>query len=435
MTSEHLDEYFASVFKPGATILTSGFKGGGKTHTAVAIAEQLIKGKYPSVGKVRVFTNVIFYHKVGGEVIEECPEGVTHITTMKELFPLLVDSMEKDHDVVNLMILDEAQFFISGDSNTTNSSIMMKEFLGIIRKFRLVVWFLTPSAMSIGPAFRNYLNDPKYPGNLTAKLKKDLGWNRRYIESNNLPYSPNELMLIKNFDSEPKVLRVPVTEWTKTRDTLKEGEYCYDHEASATFWMGDGFDWESFSRQIGGVSSMRILDVIRKFYSMPAQKTETPEEIRHRVEGSTAYRLVSDGMSYRKAAHMLNMSPETMQRRIRDAGYEVPRSQSRNNPVRDPKKREGEGAPGQPGETERDRAVKTMARGVTDCSIDTPFSPPIYISSKRPENTGLEDGPSSSPISQDPDFDVSQSPKIPDGKWSFSELRRAVKHCIGDDCE
>ena len=55
-----LDGLFAGIFKPGAVILTTGFRGGGKTHTAIAVSEQLIKGYYPSIPKVEVFTNVIF---------------------------------------------------------------------------------------------------------------------------------------------------------------------------------------------------------------------------------------------------------------------------------------------------------------------------------------------------------------------------------------
>ncbi len=379
MPSPELDSYFASVFKPGAAILTSGFKGGGKTHTAMAVCEQLVKGVYPSVGKVRVFTNVIFYHKVHGQIVEECPDGITHITTMKELFPLLVQSLEADRDVVNILVLDEAQNFLNGDSNQVNASVMMKEFLGIIRKFRLVVWFLTPSAKAIGPAFRNYLNDPKYPGNLTAKLKKDLGWNRQYIEENHLPYDPRELMLMKNFDSDYIVLRVPVTEWTQTRYSLKEGQYCYDHEASATFWMGDDFDWTLFSRQIGGVSSMRILEVIKKFYSMSEEAPkETPEQAKRRMEGDTAYRMMQSGMSGRRTAELLGISPVTMKKRISEAGHEVPVSQHPNAPKGYARHSEA----GEGGGHGVELPVQGTARQVVNRLQGTDFSTPIYLSNE-----------------------------------------------------
>lgn len=280
------DELMADMAKPGSVWLTTGFKGGGKSHTAVAVAEQMVKGRYPSLGMISVITNMIFFHKVNGRIVEETPNRVHHICTMKELFPLIVDILTRDgKDCRILLILDEAQNFIGGDSNQTNASAMMKEFLGTIRKFRLIVWFLTPSAMSIGPAFRNFLNNPKYPGNVTAMWKKDLAHNKQYIKSKGLPWNPKELMSVMNFDmDEPVFLRVPVTEWTKTKDDLEEGEYCYDHEASATFYVGDGFDWCKFNRVIGGVSSLNVIKTIKQFYkemetdidSPNIEKTEIP---------------------------------------------------------------------------------------------------------------------------------------------------------------
>lgn len=184
---ETLNEIFNEMAKPGSVWLTTGFKGGGKSHTAIAIAEQFVKGKYPSLGKVSVITNMIFFHKVGRKIIEETPESVYHICTMKELFPLIVEILTRDGKNCRiLLILDEAQNFVGGDNNQSNASAMMKEFLGAIRKFRLIVWFLTPSSKSIGPAFRNYLNDLKYSGNITAMWKKDLARNKKYIEEHNL---------------------------------------------------------------------------------------------------------------------------------------------------------------------------------------------------------------------------------------------------------
>ena len=263
------DNPITNAAKPGAVWLTSGFRGGGKTHTAVAVAEYMVKGRFPGLEKVVVVTNIIFFQKVKGRLVEGAPEGVYHIHTMKELFPIVVEVIERyGRDVLILLILDEAQNFIGGDSNQSNASVMMKELLGIIRKFRLMVWFLTPSAKSVGPAFRCFLNDPKYPGNLTAKFKKDLGFNKRYIEAMHLDRKPEEFIGFLNYDmDEPVLIRVPVTEWTKRREDLRDGEYCYDHEASATFYVGDGFDWGLFNRTVGGVSSIRILDTIKTFYA------------------------------------------------------------------------------------------------------------------------------------------------------------------------
>lgn len=318
---DDLDEFFAHTAAPGMTWLTSGFKGGGKSHTAIAVAEKLVKGAYPSVKNVVVATNIIFFHRVGDEIREETPENVYHIETMKELFPIVVKAMEKygREKTTILLILDEAQNFIGGDSNATNASVMMKEFLGIIRKFRMIVWFLTPSAQSIGPSFRNFLNDEKYPGNLTAKWKKDLALNSRYIRENRLPYKEKELMLVKNFDLDPVFLRIPITEWTKTKETLEDGEYCYDHEASATFYVGDNFDWELFNRKIGGVSSINAIQKIKDFYGGidcepddPKSRAQKEEEEKRRNMALFSETLKENGMDFETIAKSFNISSKTL---------------------------------------------------------------------------------------------------------------------------
>ena len=454
---ESLDKYFASVFKPGSVLLTSGFKGGGKSHTAVAIGERLVKGCYPSVGKVVMVTNMIFFHKVHGEIVEETPPGVYHITTMMELFPLIVDIIEEHgRDVVILMVLDEAQNFVGGDSNQTNASVMMKEFLGTIRKFRLVVWFLTPSAKSIGPAFRNFLNDPKYPGNLTCKLKKDLAVNQRYIDANHLPYQPRELMLIKAYDSEPRFLRVPVTEWTGTKETLEEGGYCYDHEASATFYVGDGFDWEKFNRKIGGVSSLNVLKTIRSYYATnhpdgvgsEAAPAPKPETVRKLTQVEIAVNMLNSGMSEREVAERIGLTRNALRYRIESAGYVKVCYDSSKGVEKRWLLSDNDNRCIQP--------QTGVASKVGGCLKEGGFSSPIYISRETPENRGISGSPRTKPVlpkgTSDPSSSkdvepcrntsdrpsstvhdhVGDSRRVPDGRYALDELAKAVHWCIGE---
>ena len=381
-----LDGLFAGIFKPGAVILTTGFRGGGKTHTAIAVSEQLIKGYYPSIPKVEVFTNVIFLHNEGGRIVEGTPEHVHTVTTMKDLFPMLVDSIEKNgRNVLNLLILDEAQNFLGGDSNQTNASVMMKEMLGIIRKFRLAVWLLTPTPRSVGPAFRNWLTDPKYPGNITAKFLKDMEWNERYIAENHLDMDPRSLMQVMNYDSDPFLLEVPITPWTRTWKDLREGEYCYDHEASATFHVGDGFDWELFNRTIGGVSSIRVLDTIRQYYRQHHGSTDvvrqpTPEEMRKLTQGEIAKRMFESGASQREVARTLGITRETVLRRVESIGY-TPAKSSKYAPRKWQKNDASEVVGDQP--------PKTLASKVAGWSSEGAFSPHIYNSSRTPQKRGF----------------------------------------------
>ena len=424
-SSPELDGYFAKVFKPGAVILTSGFRGGGKTHTAIAVAEQLVKGVYPSIPKVEVFTNVLFFHKVGGDIVEGSPDHVHMITTMKELFPLLVDSIEANgREVLNLLILDEAQNFLGGDSNQSNASVMMKEMLGIIRKFRLAVWLLCPSSKSIGPAFRNWLNDPSYPGNLTARFLKDLEWNERFIAENHLDLDPRSLMQVKNFDSPPILLEVPVTEWTCTWRELTEGGYCYDHEASATFHVGDGFDWELFNRTIGGVSSLRVLDTIRQYYrenhGEVKERTPTADEMRKITQGEIAKRMLESGASQREVARVLGVTRETAVRRAESIGY-VP---STKRPITT-----GNGC----SRKACDQPPKGVASKVAGGLPEGAFSPAIYISSRTPQKGGFS-GVGAATVDPDSEGDPGPIPGgVPDGRYTMGELRRAVHHCIGGD--
>ena len=174
-------EYFAKHIKPGAVILTTGDRGGGKTHSAMFLCEKFVKGAFPEMGKVIVATNVIFYHKENGQITRATPEGVVHIETMRELFTVISHTIRTyGRDVRIILVLDEAQNFVGGDQNSTNESIPMKIFLGTIRKYRLAVWFLTPVARKIGPSFRNFIHDPRDPGDVTVKIKKDLALNEAY---------------------------------------------------------------------------------------------------------------------------------------------------------------------------------------------------------------------------------------------------------------
>lgn len=324
------DKMFSEMVNPGEVWLTTGFKGGGKSHTAIAVCEQLVKGMYPSVGKCYLLTNIIFYHKVKGKLKVETPPNVFHVETMKDTFWKIYEILQNAEDegqdrkeIKIILVLDEAQNFIGGDNNGSNASVMMKEMLGTIRKFRLIIWFLTPSAQSIGPAFRNWLTDPKYPGNLTAQWRKDLGWNAKYIEKNHLKLSPKELMLVKHFDSPAKLVQVPITEWTKTKETIKNGEYCYDHEASATFYVGDDFDWEDFNKVLGGTPSINLLPTIRDYYSrlsiVSQQKTEENEdENRAVLEIACTLRVQGNGWDY--ISGVVKIPRKTLTDRIKRAG-------------------------------------------------------------------------------------------------------------------
>ena len=399
---------------PGAVWLTSGFRGGGKTHTAIAVSEQLVKGMYPAMGKVFVLTNIIFFHKLGnGKLVVECPNGVYHVETMRDTFWKIYEILrDNGKDVTILLILDEAQNFIAGDGNSSNSSAMMKEFLGTIRKFRLVVWFLCPSKQSIGPAFRNWINDPKYPGNLTAEWKKDLGWNAKYIKKANLSDSPKAFIFAKNYNwTKPVLVKVPITEWTKTKEAIRPGEYCYDHEASATFHVGDGFDWEDFNRYIGGTASIDLLPAIERYYGVMKVKEESEEESDDPSENvlDIATRMKDEtGLPWKTIAYIVGMPRNPLTDRLKSTGRwnDEWGKDSRRNPaktsVSDPENT-----------SEDDDGVRQNEDAP---SIDDDgrkrgrFEPPIYISKRK---AGIEGSGSSVSVNEETDGCGSDDVGIP----------------------
>ena len=325
---ERLGDFIAAIARPGAVWMTSGERGGGKTHTAVAIAERMVKGKFPQLPQIVVATNIIFYHKVDGEIRVEPPPGVYHIRTMRDFFPIVVDSIRRyGRDVLIVLILDEAQGFVGGDLNSTNASIPMKEFLGTIRKYNSMVWFLTPSAKQLGPAFRNLIN-AKTPGNLTCRWKKDLALNERWIQANHLSCTPKQLMIVRPYDHEPAFVQIPVTEWTGTVDSLQEGHYCYDHEASATFREGKGFSFNDFNDYMGGVASINAMDAIEEYYRTQVDVSEDGEAVPVRSEADIEReskaklysRMMLSGMKQQDAADIIGVPRSTLNLWCRDLG-------------------------------------------------------------------------------------------------------------------
>lgn len=325
---DRLGDFIAAIARPGAVWMTSGERGGGKTHTAVAIAERMVKGRFPQLPKIVVATNIIFYHKVDGQIRVEPPPGVFHIRTMRDFFPIVVDSIRTyGRDVLIVLILDEAQGFVGGDLNSTNASIPMKEFLGTIRKYNSMVWFLTPSAKQLGPAFRNLIN-AKTPGNLTCRWKKDLALNERWIKANGLKCTPKQLMIVRPYDHEPAFIQIPVTEWTGTVDGLEEGQYCYDHEASATFREGKGFCFNDFNDYMGGIASINAMDAIEEYYRTQIDTSEeggaTPVRSEADIERESKAKLYSrmmlSGMKQQDAADMIGVARSTLNLWCRDLG-------------------------------------------------------------------------------------------------------------------
>ncbi len=268
---EFINDYLKGIFKPGAVLVSYGTRGGGKTHCAVSYCQRLIENYYPTTPKhVVVITNVIFVRKAGeDDFVTESPPGVYTIHSMREIFPIVVETLEKHgrKDTMIILLLDEAQNFLLGDMNNVGDmASSMKKFCGIIRKFNLCLWLLSPATRNLGPAFRNFLDAENDPGNVNCTFEKDDSKAGRYIKQRHLDMDPRSIVFVRAGSNEPRQkLPVPTSSWTRDPDTLAVGEYAYDNLSSADFVVGD-FPFHEFVQYISGKSSYEMIKGINEFY-------------------------------------------------------------------------------------------------------------------------------------------------------------------------
>ena len=272
---EYFDQVVTDMFKPGAVIVSCGNRGGGKTHCAISYCQRLMEGYFKGGPKnVILLTNVIFIKRVPESVHpkgfkKEAPKGVYMVETMREIFPIIESVLKKygRKDTLIILLLDEAQNFLLGDENNrSDMAVSMKKFCGIIRKFRLALWLISPAMRNLGPAFRNYLDADNDPGNVNCTFEKDKNRSIAYLNSRGSDMDYRSLAFVKQGEKEQEmILPVPTSSWTRKPEEIALGEYVYDNEASAFFDMGE-FPFNDFVQYISGKSSYDMSEAIGEFY-------------------------------------------------------------------------------------------------------------------------------------------------------------------------
>ena len=324
LNNDFINDYLKGIFKPGAVLVSYGMRGGGKTHCAVSYCQRLIEGHYPGCpGHVVLITNVIFVKRSKGRFVTESPPGVHTIHSMKEIFPIAVEALERygRKDTMIILLLDEAQNFLLGDMNNVGDmASSMKKFCGIIRKFNMCLWLLSPAMRNLGPAFRNFLDAENDPGNVNCTFQKNNADARRFIESRHYDMDPRSIVYVKAGFNEPtQLLPVPTSSWTRDPDTLAEGEYAYDNLSSADFVVGD-FPFHEFVQHISGKSSYEMIQGIREFYSAlqsgglgSDMQNGDAEKIRREYGKELAVRLRWEhGMQVKDLADLFGVSRNTI---------------------------------------------------------------------------------------------------------------------------
>jgi len=324
-----LNSYFRSIFKPGAVLVTHGMRGGGKTHSAIALCQKLVEHKYPDCPKhVILITNVIFVKRVEKTVhpegfLKEAPPNVYMVERMKEIFPIITDALERygRKDLLVIFLLDEAQNFLMGDENNRGEmSVSMKKFCGIIRKFNLLLWLISPIMKNMGPAFRNFLDAEDDSGNVTCTFQKIKAKAEAFVNKRHLDMDPRSIAFVKAGFTEPiQYIPVPESSWTRPPETLGMGEYAYDTYASADFDIGD-FPFREFVRHISGRSSYDMIPAVREFYrSLESGEfdngvaSQDAERIRRDYEKHLAVKLRwTYGMQVKELAELFGVSRNTI---------------------------------------------------------------------------------------------------------------------------
>ncbi len=273
------DKMMSDLFRPGTNHVTDGFRGGGKTHHAIAYAQAMVEGAFPSMGRVILLTNIIFIKRVSfdgdeeDQFVMETPPNVFHITSMEQMFRIQTKMMRRygREGVMFLVILDEAQNFLLADEYQQETSIAFIKWYGTTRKYNSCIWLLTPSINNLPPRARNFLDsDPA--GYVNARWRKNRGLASQYIRQHGIvDADPREFTQLKlGSDAPPVWFRITTTPWTTAKEDLQIGAYGYDHLANADFSVSidkeHPFDFDKFMERCSDTPSYKMASIMQQFF-------------------------------------------------------------------------------------------------------------------------------------------------------------------------
>ena len=268
--------------EPGAVNLVTGNRKAGKTFTMVSMMQPLVEGRIKGIPRTFLLTNVVYVE--AGVPGRSMPPGVRYVDSVEALFrEMLTIFLEYGHNVRLVLAMDEAQAHMLADQNSDPVNQAMLHILPVIRKFNLSVWFASPSMMNLVPKIRNFIDDPKNPGNLNYLWFKDLPRIRRFIRTKGLREQDYQFTTWKpSAQHDSVLLYVPWTSWTTKIADLREG-YAYDDEAAATFRYADtpGFDHQAVIDMCSGIRKDELTRALQDYFDgLDQTKNEVldPEE-------------------------------------------------------------------------------------------------------------------------------------------------------------
>lgn len=268
--------------EPGAVNLITGNRKAGKTFTGISMLQPLIEGRIKGIPRTILLTNTVFVE--AGVPGRSMPPGVRYVESVEAMFREMSDIFRTCGTNVRIVLfMDEAQTHMMADQNSDPVNQAMLQILAVTRKFNLSIWFASPTMMNLVPKIRNFIDDPKTPGNLNYLWFKDMPRIKQYIRKKGLKEQPHQFTTWRRSAQHGSALLfVPSTPWTTKIADLREG-FAYDDEAAATFRYADtpGFDHQAVIDICSGRRKDELPKALRDYFDgLDRTKTEIldPEE-------------------------------------------------------------------------------------------------------------------------------------------------------------
>ena len=300
----------ASIFKEGQNHVYEGTRGGGKTHTALAYAEAIVKGEFPGIPKTYLITNIPFGMKTeSGDFVPGTPKGVYQIRTMEQMFRYMakkmIEALKKKEEIMFEILLDEVQNFLLAEENYEDTNQAFLKFYGTIRKFHACLGLITPSIENLAKKSRHF-EDGSPSGYVSAIWSKDRVRAREYIRRMQLNDHERQYITLRISakQKEPYLFKVPRTSWTMTPEELKPGEYCYDHRASADLEIGEGFDFKKFIEHCSGKLYNEIPYAMQEYFDKKDSEVEEQSEENESMERVHRGRTAEPPLTWKQIAAM-----------------------------------------------------------------------------------------------------------------------------------
>ena len=344
-----LAEFCRDYICPSTNHNVNGPKGTGKTHLAIALAENVLAGRLPCGTKhVQVMTNVAMEQRVAengddGDFVDAYPPGVRPFKTFIELLEGAGRTLKRYGmgNVTIIVILDEAQNYMLSDQNSRAENLALVKFMGNTRKFGICTFFMTPSRRNLVPRIRGF-EDSLDAGYCTVEWQKNRRLAAEYLRRfPSVKANPRDIVMIRTSDEEELLpIWVPPSTWTRPPESIGVGEHVYQTLAAADFSMGSNangveFDIDDFLRFISGNNFRRTPQLICEYFEEfhtrykvdrhgnriePGGTAPSKADAflqRHSAQCEAIGRMREAGDTWRKIAHVFQEDEGTLRSRCR----------------------------------------------------------------------------------------------------------------------